>query len=1261
MKIRILDNPAHFEPLLARGVDRRAETERIFLARVLGLDQNVLHSPAFGVDKLYREIISGKSGPLSAKIGGNFTVLARAGEMPNVSPQAGDVLVRIALGEPGLEHVAVISDSTLWSHKQLANAPCRPESQQPGFYTTVIEGGAFPHTHSDRFARRILDSEGKMPPGQLLLRPTSSIGVSSLSSSLTSESPFLHLSPEAFDEEVIGKDSRSRFVEPEEPEDDPLKKKLPLSQPSGQSLKFSSECQKQLKNTSVAVVGGGLAGLMAARRLGQYGVKVSVFEARPQVGGRVLSNHTFSNGRITEEGAELIGSFHTKWLALAQEYGLAVISRMGEELYMRADLNVKLTLDKPLSNDEISKLGNEMKVRVLEPIARDASQLIRIDDPSQPWLDPGLMQYDNMSVADALAHRYGVKPTERLWKAIEFLLVNNEVAPLEEMNFLGLLCKVKGGQSGPKSAYDDQEYDRLMGYWNKLEIFRCADGCQKLATEIANEIQTKKYGVKLGRNSAVTHINLSKQGVTLGFKKVIKLDGTLAEGHPTFLHYDFVILAIPPSVWAGVKITADGKDAHPKDQIGLMGMGPAVKFFSDVKERFWINEKAAPSGGSLTLGQVWEGTDNQTRLDPKVAKQGIVLSVFAGPIIPIPIVAGGASRRTPNQDEFNKGLRLLYPGYTRNLNKPLFSNWPNVPFIKTGYASPRKGQIFTIGQALTKPFHDRLFFAGEHTQMNFFGYMEGALLSGERAAETLMLQSCDLLKESAPASPGPSVRTRSGWLPIQLLGESAPASPSPSVRTASAAPIRAKTAFEHESQIPLEEHSSTDYPDEAESTFLDEEERAEAEDFPLAETEDCGEEAPAVMDEELLVGLDNENLNKEAYKDFTSAVYEPHNQGFPMQIGNSQEEEFEATDKRPLQERPVKPVEHNYVPPAGKRIPVTTGQSWVSIAKTLGIDAWDLIDFNFPGMKLLWQEKPELASRQVNWYLSEYVGCQIPTADKQNWAFTSGLTKGKGLWKGGHIFLPPPKPSPSAPAPPPCATIQIPILKGLSWQFQALLSTLNISLPSQARCLSAAELATAKPIYGGSLDYADIYVSDTLGLSGRPFTTAIPIGTTRWVVVLNLGPNAFKSDTTPQVLIHELAHAWQSQHHPNPWQYMYNCVLSQMKATAATAATALADKMNSSWVTRGIMPDFKLGPASAYAYVPGMLFGDYGGEQIAQQVEDYHYPPAGLIQSADARGQMENIWKHIKSLSPRVPDNENIRSLSETRYAHKSYPNVVWH
>jgi monoamine oxidase len=184
---------------------------------------------------------------------------------------------------------------------------------------------------------------------------------------------------------------------------------------SWQPLRLPQRCREQLKTKSVAVVGGGLAGLLAARVLCQNGINVTVFEARTQVGGRVLSTTTFSNGRIIEEGAELIGSFHTKWLELAREYGLAVVSRMGPELYEQAGLDVKLILDKPLKMDEFVECEKAMQPILLR-MAGDASQIL---DPSQPWQQPSLATADQTTVANALEHRYEVRPNTRLWKMFE--------------------------------------------------------------------------------------------------------------------------------------------------------------------------------------------------------------------------------------------------------------------------------------------------------------------------------------------------------------------------------------------------------------------------------------------------------------------------------------------------------------------------------------------------------------------------------------------------------------------------------------------------------------------------------------------------------------------------------------------------------------------------------------------------------------------------------------------------------------------------
>ena len=487
---------------------------------------------------------------------------------------------------------------------------------------------------------------------------------------------------------------------------------------TGTTPTLPTPCAQTLKGLSVAVVGGGLAGLLAARTLCQQGVTVTVFEGREQVGGRVLSDRSFSRGRITEFGAELVGSIHTRWGELATEYGLALISRMDTDLYRGQGLNVKLTLDRPLTMDEIRALGAEQETRVLRPIAKLASTIV---DASRPWLFSRLRLYDNMSVAAALTNLFGVKRTERLWLLMEMLLVNNNVARLDELNFLGLLCLVKGGQAGTVG-------DSLMGYWDELEIYRCADGCQQLAVAMAADIQTR-HGCKVMLRRAVTHIDLAN-GVTVA-SRIVRRDGTLEDGSPHLSRFDYVILAVPPTVWADIKITP----VHPKEpsQVGLMGTGDAVKFLSDVKGRFWVKGKSAPYGGSLTLGQVWEGTDSQTR----IGDQGVVLSVFAG-------------ARTPTANQFKQGLTELYPSYPQQLIKSKLVNWPSEPFIKTGYATPKLGQIFTVGKRLSEPFQDRMLFAGEHTQMNHFGYMEGALRSGERAAHLLMQRACGL---PAPADP----------------------------------------------------------------------------------------------------------------------------------------------------------------------------------------------------------------------------------------------------------------------------------------------------------------------------------------------------------------------------------------------------------------------------------------------------------------------------------------------------------------------------
>ena len=80
--------------------------------------------------------------------------------------------------------------------------------------------------------------------------------------------------------------------------------------------------------TSVAIVGGGLAGLYAARRLHTLGIDFHLFEARDRLGGRILSAN--ETGQLSNDGFDLGPS----WFWPEMQRGLAaLIDELGIETF----------------------------------------------------------------------------------------------------------------------------------------------------------------------------------------------------------------------------------------------------------------------------------------------------------------------------------------------------------------------------------------------------------------------------------------------------------------------------------------------------------------------------------------------------------------------------------------------------------------------------------------------------------------------------------------------------------------------------------------------------------------------------------------------------------------------------------------------------------------------------------------------------------------------------------------------------------------
>lgn len=272
--------------------------------------------------------------------------------------------------------------------------------------------------------------------------------------------------------------------------------------------------------------------------------------------------------------------------------------------------------------------------------------------------------------------------------------------------------------------------------------------------------------------------------------------------------------------------------------------------------------------------------------------------------------------------------------------------------------------------------------------------------------------------------------------------------------------------------------------------------------------------------------------------------------------------------RKPNEETPNPIVPDNYMPPGGIRHPVQSGQTWVSIAASHSIDPWDLIDFNFPGLKRMMLADVQRATRQTNWYLREYVGCNT-TTDGENWAFTSGLTNGKGSWKGGLIYIPP--------RTPPLPVHRCSPTGG------------SMRRPTFYRPLNQKEQALVQRVFGPTLPHwTTIGIGDGLGYSGRPWT--------------DTGPTTYPQmpHMNFQINIGDAASADLTSASP------VNCFVTGIPGTVAET---LVHEMTHVWQYHNARSRYGVWGSSltgSYSFTPGKAWNDYDVEQQASIVEQWY-------------------------------------------------------
>jgi monoamine oxidase len=120
----------------------------------------------------------------------------------------------------------------------------------------------------------------------------------------------------------------------------------------------------------VIVVGAGISGLAAARKLAEAGLQVTLVEARDRVGGRIYTVPPAAGELPVELGAEFVHGLPLELIHLIEEAGLTRFELGGETLCFREEHGVGLLEPCP-AQPEVDQLFNELAH--LEPPPEDLS------------------------------------------------------------------------------------------------------------------------------------------------------------------------------------------------------------------------------------------------------------------------------------------------------------------------------------------------------------------------------------------------------------------------------------------------------------------------------------------------------------------------------------------------------------------------------------------------------------------------------------------------------------------------------------------------------------------------------------------------------------------------------------------------------------------------------------------------------------------------------------------------------------------------
>jgi monoamine oxidase len=444
------------------------------------------------------------------------------------------------------------------------------------------------------------------------------------------------------------------------------------------------------RDADVIVVGAGLAGLVAARQLVAARKNVLVLEARDRVGGRT-ANASIGAGKVTEMGGEWVGPTQDRLLSLARELRIETFPTYYEGRNL-LDLGGKVRRYK----GTIPRLS-PFALLDLDRARRKLRKAAARVPADAPWTAPKAAELDSQTLATWIRKAARTKKARRLLEIATGTVMGTGTA---ELSLLWMLSYVNSAGS----------FDALIDTEGGAQQDRFVGGSQLISQRLSEEL-----GDAVVLSAPVRRISQDGGGLH------IDADGISSRAQR-------VVVAVPPPLAARISFTPSlgGR----RDQLTQrMANGALTKCAAVYAEPFW--RANGLTGQAVTdRGPVSTTFDNS----PPDGTPGVLLGFIAGAEAIRHARLSEDERRRIVLDSFTRlfGPEAAQPGIY------LETAWAEEEWSRGGpVCSFAPGALSEYGEALRRPT-GRVHWAGAETATVWCGYMEGAVRSGERAAEEVL-------------------------------------------------------------------------------------------------------------------------------------------------------------------------------------------------------------------------------------------------------------------------------------------------------------------------------------------------------------------------------------------------------------------------------------------------------------------------------------------------------------------------------------------